>query len=217
MTILGSAQQKAFTPKASEENVFSLLPQIFGEYLEPLPAYHEQLTLDFSPSSAPPHKRWRNNGRSADFLADFLVTCLPEIETEMDRRQHAEIKDAVSYIANELLENAMKYSDRSHGTCTRIHLYFDGSCILFLTQNNIKAEEVQSFQAHIQELLHKDPQELYITRLEESVELDDGGSGLGLLTMINDYGAKLSWKFDHIDEQSITSAIAVTTMVQLEI
>ncbi len=200
-----------------EEKVFALLPQTFGDYLEQLPPYHEQLTLDFSPSTAPPRKRWRNNGRSADFLADFLVTCLPEIETDMDRRRQAEIKDAVSYIANELLENAMKYSDQSQGTCTRIHLYFDGSCILFLTQNNVRPEAVQAFQGHIQELLNEDTQELYITRLEESVELENSGSGLGLLTMINDYDAKLSWKFEQVEEHGSPVAIAVTTMVQLEI
>ena len=217
MTILGSTQQKNTMLTTLKPELVALLPQTFGDYLEELPPYHEQLTLDFSPSSAPPRKRWRNNGRSADFRADFLVTCLPEIETDEDRRWQAEIKDAVSYIANELLENAMKYSDQSQGTCTRIHLYFDGSCILFLTQNNVRPEEVKPFQSHIHELLTADPQELYIARLEESVELESSGSGLGLLTMINDYEAKLSWKFEQVGEHVSSTAISVTTMVQLEI
>ena len=216
MTILSSKPQ-AEPATVLRERLVATLPQTFGNFLEELPPYHEQLTLDFSPSSAPPRKRWRNNGRSADFLADFLVTCLPEIETEQDQRWQAEIKDAVSYIANELLENAMKYSDPSQTTCTRIHLYFDGSCILFVTQNDVRAEEVEAFQSHIQELLQEDPQELYIARLEASVESESEGSGLGLLTMINDYEAKLSWKFEQIEKHSSSVAIAVTTMVQLEI
>jgi len=216
MTTLESASRN--TPIAvDQDDLLASLPQTFGNYLEKLPPFHEQLTLDFSPSSAPPRKRWRNNGRSADFLADFLVTCLPEVEIDADRQRQSEIKDAVSYIANELLENAMKYSDQSQGTCTRIHLYFDGSCILFLTQNNIEAEAVQPFQVHIQELLEKDSQELYISRLEKSVELDNNDSGLGLLTMMNDYEAKLSWKFEQVKEGCGLIAIAVTTMVQLEI
>lgn len=217
MTILGSTEQTDQASATLQPELKISLPQVFGDYLEELPPYHEQLTLDFSPSSAPPRKRWRNNGRSADFLADFLVTCLPEIETDQDRRWQAEIKDAVSYIANELLENAMKYSDPSQGTCTRIHLYFDGRCILFLTQNNVRPAEVKPFQSHIQELLQEDPQELYIARLEASVESDCEGSGLGLLTMINDYNAKLSWKFEQVDQDLPSAAIAVTTMVQLEI
>jgi len=216
MTILESAQRNTLTA-ISQDNLLASLPKIFGQYPEELPPFHEQLTLDFSPSSAPPRKRWSNNGRSADFLADFLVTCLPEVETDADRRRQSEIKDAVSYIANELLENAMKYSDQSQGTCTRIHLYFDGSCILFLTQNNIKAEAVQPFQANIQELLEEDPQELYISRLEKSVELDNNDSGLGLLTMMNDYDARLSWKFEQVTEECEFIEIAVSTMVQLEI
>lgn len=217
MTTLGSTQQASTMLTTLKPEFVASLPQTFGDYLEELPPYHEQLTLDFSPSTAPPRKRWRNNGRSADFLADFLVTCLPEIETDQDRRWQAEIKDAVSYIANELLENAMKYSDQSQATCTRIHLYFDGSCILFLTQNNVRPEDMRSFQSHIQELLDEDPQELYIARLEASVESESSGSGLGLLTMINDYEAKLSWKFDQVGEPLSPTAISVTTMVQLEI
>lgn len=217
MTILGSTQQASTMLTTLKPELMASLPQTFGDYLEELPSYHEQLTLDFSPSTAPPRKRWRNNGRSADFLADFLVTCLPEIETNEDRRWQAEIKDAVSYIANELLENAMKYSDQSQGTYTRIHLYFDGCCILFLTQNNVQPEKVEPFQLHIQELLNEDPQELYIARLEESVESESSGSGLGLLTMMNDYEAKLGWKFEPVGEDLSPTAISVTTMVQLEI
>ncbi|MDP8966289.1 MAG: ATP-binding protein, partial [Cyanobacteriota bacterium] len=40
-------------------------------------------------------------------------------------------------------------------------------------------------------------------------------SGLGLLTMINDYQAQLGWKFETI--QKDPEAIAVTTMVQLKV
>lgn len=218
MTILGSTQRVNTMGTTLKSGLVASLPQTFGDYLEELPPYHEQLTLDFSPSAAPPRKRWRNNGRSADFLADFLVTCLPEIETDADRRWQSEVKDAVSYIANELLENAMKYSDQSQTTCTRIHLYFDGRCILFSTRNNVRPEEVEPFQSHIHELLNEDPQELYIARLEESVESEENsGSGLGLLTMINDYEAKLSWKFEQVGDDLSPDAIAVTTMVQLEI
>lgn len=217
MTILETAQQASTMLTTLKPELVESLPQTFGDYLEELPPYNEQLTLDFSPSAAPPRKRWRNNGRSADFLADFLVTCLPEIETDADRRWQAELKDAVSYIANELLENAMKYSDPSQGTYTRIHLYFNGHVILFVTQNNVHPEEVEPFQAYIHELLNEDPQELYIARLEESIESESSGSGLGLLTMINDYEAKLSWKFEQVGEHLSPTAISVTTMVKLNI
>jgi hypothetical protein len=216
MTILSSPQQEQVMTAARPDDLSVMLPKTFGNYLDPLPSYHEQLTLDFSPSTAPPRKRWHNNGRSADFLADFLITCLPEVESDSDRRRQAEIKDAVSYIANELLENAMKYSNQIDRACTSINLYFDGKCILFLTRNDISLGAIAPFQACIEELLNEDPQELYITRLEESVESGDEGSGLGLLTMMNDYEAKVGWKFEQ-DGSKHESSIVVTTMVQLEI
>jgi len=47
--------------------------------------------------------------------------------------------------------------------------------------------------------------------LERAAE--SGGSGLGLITMANDYGAKLGWKFDDLGD----GACRVTTQVRLEI
>jgi hypothetical protein len=53
---------------------------------------------------------------------------------------------------------------------------------------------------------------LYILQLEKN---DDEQSGLGFLTMLNDYGAELGWKFEDLPKES--SEMAVTTMVQLSI
>src|ERR1700724_3058897 len=83
----------------------------------------EYLTLAFSPTSAPLRSRWRNNGLSADFLGDYVTTFLPANGTlpAFKRRQN-EVKHAVTYIANELLENAMKYHQPDVEIPIRIHL-----------------------------------------------------------------------------------------------
>jgi hypothetical protein len=47
--------------------------QTFGDFIE-LPASQEYLIIGFSPSSIPLKQRWRNNGLSADFMADYLAT-----------------------------------------------------------------------------------------------------------------------------------------------
>jgi len=72
----------------------------------------EYLTMAFSPLNTPLRSRWRNNGLSADFLGDYVITFLPAdaVNPATERLQN-EIKHAVTYIANELLENAMKYHD----------------------------------------------------------------------------------------------------------
>ena len=73
----------------------------------------EYLTLAFSPLSAPLRSRWRNNGLSADFLGDYVTTFLPtKGSMSADETRQNEIRHAVTYIANELLENAMKYHER---------------------------------------------------------------------------------------------------------
>src|ERR1700734_2099501 len=81
----------------------------------------EYLTLAFSPLSAPLRSRWRNNGLSADFLGDYVTTFLPANGGTDEGRQN-EIKHAVTYIANELLENAMKYHAHEVDIPIGIHL-----------------------------------------------------------------------------------------------
>ena len=90
------------------------MTRIFGHFIAQKDDYGEHLEIGFSPTSIPIQQRWRTNGLSADFLADYLVTFFPGDDRAAAERQ-AELKSAVSYVANELLENAMKFSLTSHG------------------------------------------------------------------------------------------------------
>ncbi|MEG4286136.1 ATP-binding protein [Microcoleus sp. A006_D1] len=188
--------------------------QTFGDFIEPSPS-QEYLIIGFSPSSIPLKQRWRNNGLSADFLADYLTTFFPGNEDDpstIDRQ--AEIKSAVSYIANELLENAMKFNDESSEHPIDIKLQLESDRLIFSVANSIPGSSVGKFQAYIQHLLASDPNELYIDRLEKNAaEESCTDSGLGLLTMLSDYTAKIGWKFQTV--QKDPEVIAVTTMVQL--
>jgi hypothetical protein len=56
---------------------------------------------------------------------------------------------------------------------------------------------------------------LFIKQLESSGEGRGSGSGLGYLTMINDYGAELAWKFEPYEGDSRVKK--VTTLVKLPI
>lgn len=191
--------------------------QIFGYYVDK-PLNQDQLTLKFSPSSIPIKYRWRNNGLSADFMADYLATFIPKEdsdETALEQRQ-IEIKSAASYIANELLENSMKYCDSSSRYPISIQLQLDADQIRFFVTNSIKKSSVEKFQSFIEELTMSDPNEMYFRQLEKNGEDENStASGLGLLSMINDYSAMLGWKFQIVQEKP--EVIAVTTMVQLTI
>ena len=191
------------------------MSQIFGEFIEDLQTSHEYLILGFSPSSIPLKQRWRNNGLSADFLADYLATFFPGNENSINGNPlRTEIKSAVSFIANELLENAMKFSDETSNYTVSIGLYLKSDKLIFMVKNSVALERVSKFQTFLKELTTSDPNELYIQQLEQNAQDDTiTESRLGLLTMINDYQAILGWKFDTIS--TIPELHTVTTMVQV--
>ena len=194
--------------------------EIFGYFSETQRNDEEFLIIGFSPTSIPIKQRWRNNGLSADFVADYFTTFFPvSDEDPSTRERQMQIKGAVSYIANELLENAMKYNYEACQHPIKFGLYLqeegnEGSVtIVMLATNSVSPTNFDKFKKFIQDLTSADPDEFYFNQLEKSAEDESiDSSGLGLVTMINDYGAKLGWKFEsnpiHPEE------IAVTTMVQ---
>ena len=190
--------------------------QVFGDYVE-RPQQDEHLTVGFSPSAIPIKKRWRNNGLSADYIANYLATFYPINAHEADSIDKlAEMKSAVSYIANELLENSMKYADTTALYPITLHTQIENNKIRLFVVNSILASQAKNFQLFIRELLDSDPDELFIRKLEENAEDENtSSSGLGFLTMINDYSAKLGWKFDTVEKDS--PVMTVTTMVELAV
>ena len=150
-------------------------------------------------------------------MADYLATFFPGNEDDSSTiERQAEIKSAVSYIANELLENAMKFNNETSEYPINIKLQLESEGVLFSVVNSISRQGVDKFQAYIQQLLASEPSELYIQQLEKNaVEESCTDSGLGLLTMLTDYSAKIGWKFQTVHKDP--EVIAVTTMVQLRI
>ena len=192
------------------------MAETFGNYEDISQARtqnQEFLNLSFSPSSIPIKQRWRNNGLSADFLGDYFTTFFPKSEEDpASLRRQNEIKNAVSYIANELLENAMKFSDEGLNHTISIRLLLDKDRIFFSETNGVSREQADSFRAFINKMMNEDPNELYIQQLEENA-MTDSSAGLGYLTMVNDYGAELAWYFDDQGE----NGMAVTTEVKVAV
>lgn len=188
------------------------MQKIYGDFVEQ-ESGGEYLLIHFSPTSRPIQQRWRNSGLSADFLAEYWSTFFPAHDVPSQKRQR-EIKGAINYIANELLENVMKFSYQPADYPVNLGLYLYEDEFKFYTSNAIDPQRVGDFQARIQALLTEDTQALYLEQLEKNaVEESSTGSGLGLLTMVNDYGACVAWKFETFSKDP--DVIMVTTMVQL--
>ncbi|MBD1828614.1 DUF6272 family protein [Microcoleus vaginatus GB1-A2] len=192
--------------------------EICGEFIDQFPPEHDSLELTFTPSSRPIKQRWRNNRLSAHFVADYLSSFLPvDAQDASSEKRIKESKGAVSYVANELLENAIKFNKDDINYKVKFGIHFIGetevTAVIFAS-NSVNAEGANKLKEFIKEILASDPNELYLQQLEKNAESESDTSGLGLLTMINDYSAKIGWKFE---PRSDSDTIAVTTVVQIRV
>jgi len=190
------------------------MAQVFGEFTEDFSERSEFLVLGFSPSSLPIQLRWKTNGLSADFLGDYVKNFFPG-DTSAALNKQTEVRYAVSFVANELLENAMKYSDKSAGQPINLEVHLFKDRLIFLSKNSVHKDAIANFQSFLQEITDGDIGEMYVNQVEKSADNEDSkSSGLGYLTMLMDYDALLGWKFEQISDTSIPVTM-VTTMVQL--
>jgi hypothetical protein len=193
------------------------MTQIFGEFINKFSSKHNSLEMSFTPTSCLIKQRWKNNRLSAQFVAEYFAAFLPIDEEDPEgKRRIKESQFSLSYVANELLENAMKYNNDEIDYQVTFGIQFIENTevkVVIYTINSIASTEVNKFQDFIQQLLSSDPEKLYISQIEKSVAEGREASGLGFLTMINDYSAKLGWKFDPDPENP--EIIAVTTMAQI--
>ena len=73
--------------------------------------------------------------------------------------------------------------------------------------------ENRNFGTLLGELTSRDPGDLMIERIEANAESgSDGGSGLGILTLMNDYSAEMGWTFG---DKGAGDTLDVTTRVRL--
>ncbi|HIK14809.1 MAG TPA: ATP-binding protein [Leptolyngbyaceae cyanobacterium M33_DOE_097] len=189
--------------------------QTFGEFIDQMPHTEEYLTISFSPSSNARNLRWSNYGLSADFLGDYFATFFPgspEQKPELDKQDV--VKSSVSYIANELLENAIQHSDLNSEIPIHISLYLYNTRLVFVVSNAATTLKVEKYKEFIHQLLSSDVNELYTTQLEKTA-MGRGGSHMGLLTMMNDYSARFGWKFEPLAAHQ--EAVNVTVMAQLDV
>lgn len=189
------------------------MAQVFGKFTEDFSDRSEFLVLGFSPSSLPIQLRWKTNGLSADFLGDYVKNFFPG-DTSAALSKQTEVRSAVSFIANELLENAMKYSYKEAGQPVNLEVNLFSDRLIFLSKNSLHENAIANFQSFIQEITTGDISEMYINQVEKSAVNDDTeSSGLGYLTMIMDYETELGWKFEQAENNA--NVTIVTTIVEL--
>jgi len=189
--------------------------QILGDFIElDTCDTSDFLTINFSASSVPLQQRWRNNGLSADFLADYLCTFFPG-EDDATHNRRAVIKDGVNFVANELLENAMKFNFPAARQPVRLYMGLMQDKVLLYVTNCIDPSVVEGWLHELNRVLTEDTQDLFLEQLAKNNNAGNSDSGLGYLSMINDWNASLAWKFESAPDDK--KVLQVTVMVQLPI
>jgi hypothetical protein len=190
--------------------------ETLGDCRNSSPEHCEYLHLAFSPLSAPLQSRWRNNGLSADFLGDYVTTFLPTASEAMHDGGPQAIRHAVTYIANELLENAMKYHERGIDIPIGIHLELAKEQITVRATNGVSPAQARQYKEFVERILKEDAGELLVRQLESnSGETPVQKSCLGLLTILNDYSARMGWEFE--SDPDTPDIMTVTTRAVLSL
>jgi len=191
------------------------MEDILGHFVDISNGHDDYLKISFMPSNKSIHDAWQKNGLSADFIADYWDSFYSKRFNKL-KKDYSKMRYGVCYIANELLENAMKHHCQNIKIPITISVYLYPYELFFYVSNCILKKDSELFKTYIQKLLHEDPATLYLYHVERSVSDDFlSKSCLGYVTLLNDYKTQLGWRFYSKSLQS--DYVEVTVMVRLNI
>ena len=156
--------------------------------------------------------RWSQCSATADFFAEYFAGVHEAgLVEDTDRRDFV---GSVGYVLNELIENAVKFCA---GGTVEVDACVDDGEFIVVVSNQIVGTSVEPLRARFDELLRGDPQDLLLQRVEENAaNPDQTTSGLGFLTMLSDYQAKLGWRFDAAPGNPDNALLRTTARLQVK-
>ncbi|MBX4888789.1 slr1658 superfamily regulator [Rhizobium bangladeshense] len=156
-------------------------------------------------SDGPLQLGWKHSGMTSDFIAEIMA--LPYARS---RKDYLQAHHDIGYLSNELIENAVKF--RQPGEILIEAGMVEGS-FLIRVKNAIDSETSSRFQQLLHRLQLKDPGVLLLEQIETNAISPESGSGLGLLTLLSDYDARMAWTFEeNKDEHIILTTTAAVAM-----
>lgn len=153
--------------------------------------------LSFSSSFLSLRNQWLNNSLTANFLAEYWST-FSRSPNALGCHPSNYSKEIVSYVVNEMLDNAVKYGCASADDTTQvaIRLTLASEHLRVYVTNRSPAKSWKSLQEYIHVLLTEDHERLYFRQMEENaVSGKQSVSRLGLLSITHDYHGQIAWKF----------------------
>jgi hypothetical protein len=194
-----------------EATTVEIISQIIGDYNLP-----EDYCWDFLMIKLVPHSRqltWESCGRVANLLTDYFSPLFEQLVPE--RRARRDLIGSLAYVSNELIENAVKFHCSPALPINVVAKLYRQSLVLIVT-NFVNEEAGSRFKAGLNEIQQGDPADLLPARMERNaLNPDKTASGLGILTIMQDYQTKLGWKFEAMP--SLNDLTRITTIAQIPI
>lgn len=187
---------------------------LLGDFVESLPTGGEYASVNFSFETISQDKPFLCHDLSFGIVASYVLKFIRNQAVKSPAHHKDDIKETVDYIINELLENSIKYGDqRSPKISIQIHIVEEE--IFIIINNALSEAQAQAFQDYAQRLVSANITDLYLQQLEENID-QYHISGIGLLSIIHDYKAKVGWKFELCELDNGSSTVMSSVMVQFK-
>ncbi|MEM7250739.1 MAG: hypothetical protein AAF493_04915 [Pseudomonadota bacterium] len=164
-------------------------------------------------------QRWQTTGLMANFIAEYVRVVFPRPPEQVEVRE--DICDSVSFVTNELLENATKYSHSETGVPLsgepiRLEVLVDPARVALYVTNPASSAAADALREFAGQLATGSPDAMYLEQMASNANVDSSSeSGLGYLSIVNDHGARLAWKLS--STPSPGDVIRVTTMAEIRL
>jgi hypothetical protein len=179
-------------------------PERIGDYRD-LTRAGPHLSLVFHSGGFP--VRWQQCSPTAEFVARSITDLLAGPSPDDSARSR------ISYIVNELLENAVKFS---MGEVIEVMVGLEDDELVAVVTNEILAGAAAGVQTKLRALLSDDPQALMFARLQaNALNPDPSTSGLGFLTIMADCEATLGWHLGPVEHDPRN--VRLKTMARLRL
>ena len=161
------------------------------------------------PEMLPP--AWAHCGLTAEMLGDLYSRVLARAGADGNEARHG-----IVYLCNELLENAVKFRHPQAGSIELAIACEDGVFEIHLC-NHAEPVVAAGFRALLEQIVGRDPGELLLERIEaNAMSEEENSSGLGILTMMSDYGVEFGWQLDGGPDGDL-SPVAIHTYARLRL
>jgi hypothetical protein len=180
---------------------------VYGLYENPI--YDEKAEADLSMNFVLPLEfmtKWARCGATSDYLAQYQ---------SINIKQDQQTQILMSSVINELMENAVKFSaDKTKMITVSIQHY--GYDVVIEAINITDKSGVDGIKNFVKKLESGSSYEdLFFTQLESSFKFDAAGltSGIGILSILKDYSAKLGIRIEVISELNHTFRVYVQMLI----